>query len=108
MDDDRIPDGKTGSDSLSQPQEISSSKPHTPDKEQNVAFVAVSHDAKAPEAVAGAESAAVETEKQPYSLSRAWDHPMWTPRRCRYDPEDPPKFGWGLNLIFALVGIGHS
>lgn len=27
----------------------------------------------------------------------------WTPRRCRYDPGQPPKFGWGLNFMFALV-----
>lgn len=27
----------------------------------------------------------------------------WTPKNCRYDAERPPKFGLGLNLLFALV-----
>lgn len=109
MDKHRGPDANFDSDSVSQFQEMPSSQPHTtPEKDQNVASVAVSHDGKAPQAVAGSESAALETEKQSYSLSHVFGHLMWTPRRCRYDPEDPPKFGWGLNLIFALVGIGHS
>lgn len=107
MDKDRVPDANPDSESLSQLQETSSQS-IAPGKEQNVASVAVSHKVKAPQAVAGSESAVLETEKQPYSLSHVFGHLIWTPRRCRYDPEDPPKFGWGLNLIFALVGIGHS
>ncbi|PSS00662.1 MFS multidrug transporter-like protein [Coniella lustricola] len=27
----------------------------------------------------------------------------WAPARCRYDPEHPPQFGLGLNLLFALT-----
>lgn len=27
----------------------------------------------------------------------------WTPKRCRWDPDLPPKFGLGLNLLFAFV-----
>lgn len=106
-DKDRLSGSNLDSTSPSQPQEISSSQAHTPEKEQSVASVAVSHNGTGPDAVTGSESAALETKKQPYSLSRVFRYLMWTPRRCRYDPKDPPKFGWGLNLIFALVGIGH-
>ncbi|KAF3767919.1 MFS general substrate transporter [Cryphonectria parasitica EP155] len=28
---------------------------------------------------------------------------MWTPPRCRYDPDNPPKFSLALNLLFALT-----
>jgi hypothetical protein len=28
----------------------------------------------------------------------------WTPKACRYDPANPPRFGYGLNVLFALVG----
>lgn len=73
-----------------------------------MASVAVSHSEAAPDAVAGSESAALDTVKEPYSFSHVYNSLMWMPRRCRYDPENPPKFGWGLNLIFALVGIDHS
>lgn len=27
----------------------------------------------------------------------------YTPKRCRYDPESPPKFNMALNLLFAFV-----
>ncbi|ROT35615.1 membrane protein [Sodiomyces alkalinus F11] len=27
----------------------------------------------------------------------------WTPRRLRYDPGDPPEFGYGLNMLYALA-----
>ncbi|KAL2759098.1 hypothetical protein ACRALDRAFT_1062155 [Sodiomyces alcalophilus JCM 7366] len=26
----------------------------------------------------------------------------WTPRRLQYDPDDPPAFGYGLNILYAL------
>ena len=32
-----------------------------------------------------------------------WDAVTWTPRRCRWNPEDPPKFSMGLNLLFGFV-----
>jgi hypothetical protein len=35
--------------------------------------------------------------------SKFWTLVTWSPRRCRWDPEDPPKFGLGLNLLFAFV-----
>jgi hypothetical protein len=27
----------------------------------------------------------------------------WTPPRCRWDPEKPPKFSLGLNILFAFA-----
>jgi len=27
----------------------------------------------------------------------------WTPPACRYDPDNPPKFSLGLNLLFSFV-----
>ncbi|KAL3482067.1 MFS general substrate transporter, partial [Aspergillus californicus] len=29
---------------------------------------------------------------------------LWTPPRCRWDPENPPKFNILLNLLFAFAG----
>lgn len=28
---------------------------------------------------------------------------VWMPKRCRWDPVDPPKFNMGLNFLFAFV-----
>lgn len=28
----------------------------------------------------------------------------YTPKRCRYDPANPPKFSTALNLLFAFAG----
>lgn len=38
-------------------------------------------------------------------LSRAPAIRIWTPRRCRYDPDNPPEFTLGMNILFALVRI---
>lgn len=27
----------------------------------------------------------------------------WSPKNCRYDPNEPPQFSLSLNLLFALV-----
>lgn len=32
------------------------------------------------------------------------DFLFYTPKRCRYDPDNPPKFSIGLNLLFAFAG----
>lgn len=37
-------------------------------------------------------------------LSRAWDIITWTPPNCRWDPERPPQFSLGLNILFAFAG----
>jgi hypothetical protein len=37
------------------------------------------------------------------SLRKIWTVVSWTPMRCRYDPEKPPKFSMALNLLFAFV-----
>ncbi|TVY26876.1 putative transporter [Lachnellula hyalina] len=34
---------------------------------------------------------------------KSWKVLTWTPKRCRWDPEDPPKFGMGLNLLFGFA-----
>jgi hypothetical protein len=34
---------------------------------------------------------------------KCWNVAMWTPKRCRWDPEDPPKFNLALNLLFGFV-----
>jgi len=33
---------------------------------------------------------------------------LWTPKRCRWDPENPPKFTLALNLLFGFVGCFSS
>lgn len=39
---------------------------------------------------------------------RVWNVVSWTPKRCRWDPEDPPKFSLGLNLLFGFVRCSFS
>jgi len=34
---------------------------------------------------------------------RCWNFVTWTPTRCRWDPDDPPKFSMALNLLFGFV-----
>lgn len=29
---------------------------------------------------------------------------MWTPPNCRWDPEKPPQFSMGMNVLFAFAG----
>lgn len=38
------------------------------------------------------------------ALNRIGDFVTWTPKSCRYDPNQPPKFSLSLNLLFALAG----
>ncbi|KAK3712898.1 hypothetical protein LTR37_008783 [Vermiconidia calcicola] len=35
---------------------------------------------------------------------RAVEIIFWTPPNCRWDPDDPPKFSMGLNILFAFAG----
>jgi hypothetical protein len=36
-------------------------------------------------------------------LQRLWKVLTWSPKRCRWDPKNPPKFSMGLNLLFGFV-----
>jgi hypothetical protein len=42
-------------------------------------------------------------EKRKY-WRRFADVVSWTPPRCRWDPENPSKFGLPLNILFAFSG----
>lgn len=33
-----------------------------------------------------------------------FDFIFWTPRRCRYDPDNPPQFTLLMNMLMGLVG----
>jgi hypothetical protein len=35
----------------------------------------------------------------------AWRIISWTPKRCRWDPHEPPHFSMGLNLLFGFGEI---
>jgi hypothetical protein len=49
----------------------------------------------------GQDSAAIRSRGL---ISRAWKIITWTPPNCRWDPNMPPKFSIGLNLLFAFAG----
>ncbi|KUI62359.1 Putative uncharacterized transporter YgaY [Cytospora mali] len=49
------------------------------------------------------ESADSKREERPSFMSRIGKLLTWTPKRCRYDPDSPPKFSLALNLLFALA-----
>ena len=36
-----------------------------------------------------------------------WRIFLWTPKRCRYDPSNPPPFTLGLNILYAFVCAPH-
>ena len=36
-------------------------------------------------------------------LARAATTPIWTPKRCRYDPDNPPSFTLGMNILLGFV-----
>lgn len=38
------------------------------------------------------------------SVRRAYDAISYTPKRCRWDPVEPPKFTIWLNLLFGAAG----
>lgn len=38
------------------------------------------------------------------SAHRAYDAVSYTPKRCRWDPAEPPKFTIWLNLLFGAAG----
>lgn len=39
---------------------------------------------------------------------KIWKFVSWTPKRCRWDPDDPPKFSMSLNLLFGFVSNDSS
>lgn len=41
---------------------------------------------------------------QPTVWQRTYAVLSYTPKRCRYDPANPPKFSTALNLLFAFAG----
>lgn len=42
---------------------------------------------------------------RPRSLGRTIQHVLlWCPARCRWDPDDPPKFSMPMNILFAFSG----
>lgn len=52
---------------------------------------------------ASVESVESEGDKRKTLLYRVGKFLIWMPKRCRYDPDNPPKFNLALNLLFAFV-----
>ncbi|KIW08121.1 uncharacterized protein PV09_01056 [Verruconis gallopava] len=59
------------------------------------------------------ESLEAASQKLPSRLSKTWTTVTrsrvyrilsWTPPRCRWNPDDPPKFSMALNCLFAFAG----
>lgn len=36
---------------------------------------------------------------------KVWAFVTWTPKRCRWNPDNPPKFSTALNLLFGFVSL---
>jgi predicted MFS family arabinose efflux permease len=45
-----------------------------------------------------------EKTKTPSRWRRAYEVAFWVPPNCRWDPNKPPKFSMGLNILFAFAG----
>jgi len=43
------------------------------------------------------------TPSKPTTWQKFYELASYTPRRCRYDPENPPKFSLALNLLFGFA-----
>ncbi|KAL9028378.1 MAG: hypothetical protein Q9196_003244 [Gyalolechia fulgens] len=60
------------------------------------------------EGSASSRTASVERKDSLSSPRATWqkisDVLFYTPKRCRYNPANPPKFSTGLNLLFAFAG----
>ncbi len=39
------------------------------------------------------------------AVKRVWSIITWMPERCRWDPENPPKFNMRLNFLFGFVSV---
>jgi hypothetical protein len=46
-------------------------------------------------------------ESQSGFLASVMRKAAWVPKRCRYDPEDPPEFSLPMNILFGVVSYGH-
>lgn len=104
MDKQHVSESRADSSSLRRSQNTSSLGPHEPPQAEKTASAGLGVDELTPGVVAGPSLATKEEpEKRSGLLSKFNEFINWTPRRCRYDPANPPKFGWGLNLIFALA-----
>jgi hypothetical protein len=51
----------------------------------------------------GVERVSSTSSRENEVLQRLWKRLTWSPKRCRWDPENPPKFSMGLNLLFGFV-----
>jgi hypothetical protein len=40
---------------------------------------------------------------RPSAIQRITSLMIWTPKRLRYDPDNPPAFGYWLNSLYAIV-----
>jgi hypothetical protein len=61
-------------------------------------------EAAAPLGTTPAPSPTTSISKQEAStLRRIYNVLSYTPPRCRWDPEQPPKFSYGLNILFAFA-----
>ncbi|OAA65547.1 major facilitator superfamily transporter dha1 transporter [Niveomyces insectorum RCEF 264] len=62
---------------------------------------------EAPEIVVVADATTEKTTALLSPLRRLWAGLcwalLWTPRTCRYDPNSPPDFTFGLNLLFSFA-----
>lgn len=53
----------------------------------------------------GTRSSRLSVIKNNAFVRRCWSIISWTPPRCRWDPDNPPKFTMALNLLFGFVSL---
>jgi hypothetical protein len=77
-----------------------SSTPHEHDQDKDAEDVREATSTRSPD------------DKRPFAQIRenqfakkCWAVVTWTPKRCRWDPDDPPKFNLALNLLFGFVSL---
>lgn len=79
------------------------------DSSRNVTLEAVDINLQSPNANMGSTSESSERSKkydrirENETMKTLWRVVSWTPKRCRWDPENPPRFTLALNLLFGFV-----
>ncbi|KAL5373950.1 hypothetical protein PMIN06_008454 [Paraphaeosphaeria minitans] len=56
-----------------------------------------------PTPISGPSSPTISSTRNRWRWRRVYDILMYTPPRCRWDPDKPPQFSMGMNVLFAFA-----
>jgi hypothetical protein len=80
------------------------SYPEKDDREESSALSTICQDGNTPENIHNNATGPSRKADGQTFWRRAVNLLLWTPPWCRWNPENPPKFGLPLNFLFAFAG----